>query len=78
MRDEWRDAILNGLSAEDATQRLLESFEEQMFGPCFILLRRTAPSAGDIAEQGCCDADPRIDGSRVDLKRALEIPPGLL
>jgi hypothetical protein len=28
VRDEWRDAILDGLSAKDATQRLLESFDE--------------------------------------------------
>src|SRR4029077_10686428 len=61
-----------------AVRILLESFEEQMFGPCFILLRRAAPSGGDIAEQSCCDADPRIDGSRVDLERALEIRAGLL
>jgi hypothetical protein len=30
VRDEWRDAILDGLSAEDATQRLLESFDEYL------------------------------------------------
>jgi hypothetical protein len=30
VRDEWRDAILDGLSAEDATQCLLESFDEYL------------------------------------------------
>jgi hypothetical protein len=30
IRDEWRAAILDGLSAEDATQRLLESFDEYL------------------------------------------------
>ena len=30
MRDTWRDAILDGVSAEDATQRLLESFDEYL------------------------------------------------
>jgi hypothetical protein len=30
VRDEWRDAILDGLTAEDATQRLLESFDENL------------------------------------------------
>jgi hypothetical protein len=30
IRDEWRDTILEGLSAEDATQRLLESFDEYL------------------------------------------------
>ena len=30
VRDEWRDAILDELSPEDATQRLLESFAEYL------------------------------------------------
>jgi len=30
VRDEWRDAILDGLSPEDATQRVLESFDEYL------------------------------------------------
>jgi hypothetical protein len=30
IRDEWRNAVLDGLSAEDATQRLLESFDEYL------------------------------------------------
>jgi hypothetical protein len=30
IRDEWRDAVLDRLSAEDATQRLLESFDEYL------------------------------------------------
>jgi len=30
VRDEWREAILDDLSAEDATRRLLESFEEHL------------------------------------------------
>src|ERR1700694_3019800 len=61
-----------------AVRIALESFEEQLFGPCLILLLRAAPSGAYIAKQGCCDADPCIDGPRVDLERALEIPPSLL
>jgi Domain of unknown function (DUF4259) len=30
IRDEWRDAILDGLSAEEATARLLESFDDYL------------------------------------------------
>jgi hypothetical protein len=30
VRDEWRDAILDGRSADDATQRLLERFAEHL------------------------------------------------
>src|ERR1700730_5067374 len=60
-----------------AVRILLESFEEQLFAPCFILLRRAAPPGGDIAEQACCNADPRLDGSRIDFERAIEIPPSL-
>lgn len=30
VRDEWRDAILDGLSPEDATQRLLETFHDYL------------------------------------------------
>src|ERR1700730_17406679 len=60
-----------------AVRIALESFEEQLFGPCLILLRRAAPSAGYIAKQARCEADPRVDGSRVDFERALEIPPSL-
>ena len=30
VRDEWREAILDDLSAEDATRRLLESFEDHL------------------------------------------------
>jgi len=30
VRDTWRDAILDGVSPEDATQRLLESFDEYL------------------------------------------------
>jgi hypothetical protein len=30
VRDEWRDAILEGLDAEDATVRLLQSFEDYL------------------------------------------------
>src|ERR1700731_1801374 len=55
----------------------LESFEEQLFGSCLILLLGAAPSAGYIAKQARCEADPRVDGSRVDFERALEIPPSL-
>jgi hypothetical protein len=30
IRDEWREAILDGVSAEDATARLLQSFDDQL------------------------------------------------
>src|SRR4051794_34638039 len=30
IRDEWRDAILDGLSTEEATARLLESFDDYL------------------------------------------------
>jgi len=30
VRDEWREAILDGLSPEDATQRLLETFDDYL------------------------------------------------
>jgi hypothetical protein len=30
VRDEWRDAILEGLDAEDATARLVQSFEDNL------------------------------------------------
>jgi hypothetical protein len=30
VRDEWRDAVLDGLSAEEATARLVESFDDQL------------------------------------------------
>lgn len=30
VRDEWREAVLDGLSPQDATDRLLKSFEEQL------------------------------------------------
>lgn len=30
IRDEWRDAILDGLSAEEATARVLESFDDYL------------------------------------------------
>ena len=30
VRDEWREAILDGLSPEDATQRLLETFDDHL------------------------------------------------
>src|SRR6266446_3347147 len=56
----------------------LDSFDEQLFGPCSILFLRAAPSEGDAAKQHGCNADPRIDGSRVVLERALEIPKSLL
>src|SRR5229473_1405799 len=53
-----------------AVRIALESFEEQLFGPCLILLRRGAPSEAYIAKQGCCDADLRIDGSRGSISSA--------
>src|SRR4051812_50227146 len=30
VRDEWREAILDGLSPEEATQRLLETFDDYL------------------------------------------------
>src|ERR1700730_14305256 len=55
-----------------AVRILLESFEEQLFGPCFILLRRAAPPGGDIAEQVLCKPVPPLA-----FERALKIPPSL-
>src|SRR6516164_1185670 len=47
---------------------VVDSFEEQLFGACLILLKRAAPSVDHIANQDSCDADPRIDRPGVHLQ----------
>src|SRR5258705_11294440 len=44
----------------------LESFKKQLLGSRLILLNRAAPPIADIRSQDQGDANPRIDGSRVN------------
>ena len=52
VRDEWRDAIVDGLGAEDATRRLLDSIDGYLAEPTpLVRLRRSAQA---------CPSDPGL------------------
>src|SRR4051812_25721854 len=76
VRDEWREAILDGLSPEDATQRLLETFDdyleeadtERLF---WMALAAAQMETGRLLPDVCARALAIIDdGGDVDRWRA--------
>src|SRR6516164_9116216 len=52
--------------------RICKGLEEQLLGARQILLNSVAPTISHTATQGGCEADLRIDRTRIDLKCAFE------
>src|SRR3954471_19628263 len=67
VRDEWREAILDGLSPEDATQRLLETFDDYLEEPdterlFWMALAAAQMETGRLLPDVCDRALAIIDG----------------